>query len=148
MIYLNDLDDKIVVFGMSCVGKTTFAKQLTSHHYYCFDALFHWRDIEVFGLSVSANLAEIRDYCQGKFVLDGWVLADQEGQFLPPQAKVYVIYASYEQIISQYRVKVDDPKDHRQMFHKWYGIDYTKLPGTRYFRNDGEFVETNYFDKV
>ena len=32
-------DDKIVLFGMSCVGKTTFAKELVNHSYYCFDDL-------------------------------------------------------------------------------------------------------------
>lgn len=149
MICLKPLDDRIVVFGQSCVGKTTFAKQLTEHTYQCFDQLFHWHLIETFGLSIETNLAHIRNTCQActRFVLDGWHLSDKEGSFFPPGAAAYVIYAPYNQIISQYRVPVYEHEEHRAMFDKWYfRVDYTKLPGTRYFRNDGEFLETTEID--
>ena len=51
MKLLQPLNKRIVCYGMSCVGKTTFAKQMHSK-YHCFDALFQWHLIEAFGLSI------------------------------------------------------------------------------------------------
>jgi hypothetical protein len=138
------LDDKIVIFGQSCSGKTTFAKQLTDHYYYCFDALFPWHLIETFGLSITTSLHYIKAFCEAtpKYVLDGWHLADKEGKLLPEGCAVYVVYCSYEQVLKQYRVEVTDPNEYWGMYQKWYGIDYEKLPGVRYFLNSGEFLET------
>ena len=139
---LQPLDDRIVLFGQSCVGKTTFAEALSSHRHYCFDSMFHWWTIESLGLPVDVNLQEVSKNCTAeKFVLDGWTLADESGDYLPLGAKVYVIYAPYEQIISQYRIPVGDPEEFRLMFNKWYGVNYKTL-GARYFRNEGLFVET------
>lgn len=140
------LDDKIVVFGMSCVGKTTFAKEIDTHHYYCFDSLFQWHIIETFDLSIKDNLLEIQRNCDAnKFVIDGWSLADQEGKFMPLESKIYVVYATYDQVVSQYRVKVYDHEEYRGMYRKWYDVlVYDKLPDVRYFHNIGEFVETDY----
>lgn len=137
------MDDKIVVYGQSCVGKTTFATAIGTHAYYCFDYLFRWHDIETLGLSIEANLRHIRTTCTDpKYVLDGWHLADKEGQLLPPGAAVYVVYAPYKQIISQYRVPVLSEDEHRPMYGRWYcEIDYASLPGIRYFSNEGDFVE-------
>lgn len=142
---ITNIDSKLVIFGMSCSGKTTFAKSLTGHRYYCFDAMFNWHCIETFGLSIEANLSEVRDSCVGdKWVLDGWHLADHRGHFLPKGSSVCVVYATYERIIGQYRVPVDDFEQHRRMFKKWYHeVDYEKLPATRYFLNGGEFEETS-----
>src|SRR4051812_21762650 len=114
MICLKPSDGRIVVFGQSCVGKTTFAKQLNGHVYHCFDELFHWHLIETFGLSIESNLVHIRNVCQAsdKFVLDGWHLSDKDGLFLPAGAVVYVVYAPYDQIISQYRVPVYEHEEH------------------------------------
>lgn len=140
---LQPLDNKIVVWGMSCVGKTTFAGEL-DHHYYCFDALFHWRLIESLGLPVEENLLEVSKSCIAeRYVLDGWTLADKEGDYLPKGASVYVVYAPYEQIISQYRIPIDDPEEFRGMYQQWYGVNYKTL-GARYFRSEGlqSFVET------
>lgn len=139
------LDDKIVIFGQSCVGKTTFASKLLYHHYYCFDAMFHWHDIENFGLSIQSNLKTIKEFCkEDKFVLDGWSLCDKEGVFLPKDAAVYVVYSSYEKIISQYRIEVIDPEEFKMMYEKWYNyVDYTIFGKVRYFLNSGEFTETN-----
>jgi hypothetical protein len=130
---------------MSCVGKTTFSKQMKDHQYHCFDALFHWHLIEALGLSARCNLIHIKEQCiEDRFVLDGWHLSDPEGCYLPASSKVYVVYATYEQIVSQYRVKVIDPEEYRGMYRKWYlSVDYDKLPGVRYFLNTGEFVETD-----
>src|SRR5574343_192042 len=115
------LDNKIVVFGMSCSGKTAFAKQLNGYKYYCFDELFHWHDIETLGLSFEANLNYIKELCvEEKFVLDGWYLGDKIGRYLPRDSVVYVVYASYDEIIGQYRVGVLDRNEHRQMYYRWY----------------------------
>jgi len=143
VITLSELDDKIVVFGQSCSGKTAFAQQLTSHHYYCFDALFHWHSIEALGLSPSANLKELSTICTtDRYVLDGWHLSDRDGRYIPEGARVYVVYAPYEKIIEQYRVPLISPEEVRPMFHKWYyEIEYPRLH-CRYFANEGTFVET------
>lgn len=140
---LKPLDNKIVLFGQSCVGKTTFAKEL-DHEYYCFDAMFHWQLIESLNLSVDLNLQEISKKCiADRYVLDGWTLADSKGEYLPDGVCVYVIYASYDKIISQYRIPVNDSEEFRTMFHRWYDLDYKTLVA-RYFRNEGSyFIESN-----
>jgi len=147
MFCLQPLDDRIVVFGMSCVGKTTFAKQLMTHHYYCFDALFQWHEIETLGLAMIPTFERISEVCtEFRFVLDGWHLFDKEGRWLPTNAIVYVVYCPYQRVISQYRVPVAFPNEHISMFHKWYyDIAYDKFP-TRYFLNEGEFSETSRSD--
>lgn len=133
---------KIVIFGMSCVGKTTLAQSLSEHEYICFDALFQWHLVEALGLSLEANLRHVASVCTApKFVLDGWHLSDAEGGLLP-ESVVYLVYAPYAQIIDQYRVPVSSHDVHRPMFQKWYfEVDYRRFP-TRYFLNCGEFVET------
>lgn len=138
------LDDRIVVFGMSCAGKTTFS-QLLPRPYYCFDWLFQWHLVEGLGCSPSANLEHVSRECSSaQFVLDGWHLSDKTGRYLPVGAVVYVVYSEYDRIVSQYRVPYSDPDEFRGMFAKWYhGVDYNQLPGVRYFLNDGSFVETD-----
>lgn len=144
IVELEPLDNKIVLMGMSCVGKTTFAKQLKDHHYYCFDAMFHWRVIETFGLPVDDNLEEISKSCiAGKYVLDGWTLADSIGQFVPKDSRVYVIYAPYDQVIDQYRIPYSSRDEFRKMYSNWYGLNYKALEA-RYFRNEGLFVERGF----
>jgi adenylate kinase family enzyme len=131
-------DDRIVVMGMSCSGKTTFASQLESHHHYCFDELFQWHTVETLGLSTEANLRHVSNFCTAsQYVLDGWHLSDREGQWLP-EATVYVVYAPYRQIIEQYRIPVRRQEEHWPMFKKWYHeIDYPSLK-SRYFLNEGQ----------
>ncbi len=148
MILKKELDDRIVVFGMSCAGKTTFSKQLLNHHYYCFDAMFHWHLIESLGLSVTLNLEYIQNKCnQLKFVIDGWNLSDAIGNFFPSNSTVYVVYAPYEQIVKQYRIPVLDFNEFRSMYEKWYQqIDYKKFKA-RYFYNTGNcFIEKDSDD--
>ena len=140
-------DNKIVIFGQSCVGKTHFAHQI-DRTYVCFDALFPWHQIEGLGLSTSRALQYIKETCDSmsEFVLDGWHLSDQIGSFFPEDVCVYVLFASYSQIISQYRVKVDEPDQHRSMFNKWYSIEYPSFPKVRYWKNDGHSInETTEF---
>lgn len=133
-------DQQIIVFGMSCSGKTTFAKQFD--HYLCFDALFPWHMIETLGLSISQALEYVSAHCCPPFILDGWHLSDIGGKYFPNGTRVYVVYAEYEKIISQYRVKVYDKMDYMPMFRKWYEIDYDSL-NARYFYNQGDFIETS-----
>lgn len=142
---LKPLDERIVLFGQSCVGKTTFALQVADHGYRCFDALFPWHLIETLGLSISAALEHVREACgDGPFVLDGWHLADRDGLYLPVGACVYVVYAPYQTILRQYRVPVTDPLEYWPMYQKWYAeVTYGRLPGVRYFLNTGEFRETS-----
>lgn len=147
---MEQFDDRIVLFGMSCVGKTTFAKSIKTHEYYCFDYLFQWHCIETFGLSSTENFRYIQKQCSAdKFVLDGWHLADCKGQYLPEKSIVYVIWAPYNHIISQYRVKVYDHEEHRSMYHKWYiDLDYDKFTGIRYFSNLNKFEEISRDDFI
>lgn len=145
---LKDHADGILLFGMSCSGKTTFANMLMSHHYFCFDAMFQWHEIETLGLPISEGLktvVEVVENSEGKWVLDGWHLADAECRCIPYETSLYVIYADYDQIIEQYRVPVGDSKEHLSMYYKWYSpANFAGLYGTRYFFNNGyDFNETS-----
>lgn len=138
------MNDKLVIMGMSCVGKTEYASTLKEHEYLCFDALFPWNDIETLGLSTEEGLRHVRESCASpKFVLDGWHLSDPEGLLMPRDATVCVVYAPYDQIISQYRVPVEDHDQHRTMFRKWYHeIKYPSFQSCCYIFNTGiEFEE-------
>jgi adenylate kinase family enzyme len=143
MTLLKEIDNKIVVFGMSCSGKTTFSQSLKDHFYYCFDALFQWHLIETLNLSITENFKHIQNVCVAdKFVLDGWHLADKKGKYLPKDCVVYVIWAPYKKIISQYRIPVTNSEEYWPMYNKWYcEIDYDNLPSVRYFENTDKFVE-------
>lgn len=147
---LNQFDDRIVLFGMSCSGKTTLAKTIYTHEYYCFDSLFQWHCIETFGLSITENFKYIQNQCVAdKFVLDGWHLADSKGEYLPEGVVVYVVWAPYDHIVSQYRVKVYEHEEHRSMYKKWYlDIDYNRFSGIRYFSNLGKFEEISQNDFI
>lgn len=143
MNLLTPHSDKIVIFGQSCSGKTTFARTLLNHKYYCFDALFPWHSIETLGLSSSQSLKNVVSECTAdRYVLDGWHLSDKQGVLLPADAIVYVLYCDYDKIIAQYRVPVFDKESHRSMFDRWYKqIDYSRFPKVRYFKNDSDFTE-------
>jgi len=135
-----------VIMGMSCVGKTEYALTLKDHDYFCFDALFPWNDIETLGLSTEEGLRHVRESCASpKFVLDGWHLSDPEGLLMPRDATVCVVYAPYDQIISQYRVSVEDHDQHKPMFRKWYyDIKYPSFQKMVFIQNEGHsFVETS-----
>ena len=133
------------------MGKTTYAQTLKDHVYYCFDALFPWNDIESLGLSTEEGLKHVRDSCvDPKFVVDGWHLSDPTGKLFPSDVAVHVVYAPYDQIISQYRVSVEDHDQHRPMFRKWYHeIKYPVFQSFNFFLNTGySFVETSLEDFI
>jgi hypothetical protein len=145
MDLLSPLDEKIIVWGQSCVGKTHFSQQL-DRPYLCFDALFRWHEIETLGFSPTKNLEYISSLMTGPCVLDGWHLSDPHGGLMPRDAVVYILYAPYRQIIEQYRVPVREYYEHHMMFHRWYKIEPTAFQNKlRYVRNTvGSFIETTY----
>lgn len=141
-------DDRIVIWGMSCVGKTTMAKEIgrDGRHIHCFDALYPWSDIECLGLSAECALDYIGKHCrESRFVLDGWNLSDREGRFLPPACTLYILYAELETILRQYRVQVHETNNHREMFRKWYLDDHPPCPA-RYFFNTGQVIRESSRD--
>ncbi len=149
-----ELNDRgLVIMGMSCVGKTAFAKTFFLHRYCCFDALFPWHEIETLGLSTDAGLQSVTNFANEStfpFVIDGWHLSDPEGLLMPDGVGVCVVYAPYDQIISQYRVPVEDHDQHRPMFRKWYHeIKYPSFQKMVFIQNEGHsFVETSLEDFV
>jgi len=130
------------MFGMSCVGKTTFAQLMTNHEYFCFDAMFNWHLVETLGLSIETGLRHVSELCDAvpNFVLDGWHLADKTGSLLPVGTTAYVVYDDYDSIIRRYRVPVPNKAQHVPMFEKWYDLGLS-VP-IRYFRNHGDISET------
>ena len=138
---------RVVMFGMSCVGKTTFAKLMKDHTYFCFDAMFNWHLIETLGLSIETNLKHVAELCNSvpNFVLDGWHLADKTGSLFPPGTTAYVVYDDYESIIRRYRVPVPDKMQHMPMFNKWYDLSLS-VP-VRYFKNNKGIVETTLLER-
>lgn len=146
---LKEHSDKIIVYGMSCVGKTTFSNLIFSHQYFCFDALFDWHSIETLGLSIESNLIHICNNLKSapKFVLDGWHLFDKSCKLIPKDFQIYVIYDDYDSIIQRYRVPVLSHKDHFSMYQKWYDLQIDRP--IRYFKNDiYEFRETDSLVKT
>lgn len=132
--------------GMSCVGKTTFAKEFFLHKYCCFDALFPWHEIETLGLSTEAALERVTNFANEStypFIIDGWHLSDPQGKQMPKDdVCVCCVYAPYDQIISQYRVPVEDHDQHRPMFRKWYHeINYPEFQTIKYIRNTGRYFK-------
>ena len=67
--------------------------------------------------------------------------ADTRGRRLPEGAVIYVLFAEYSRIVSQYRVPIISVEDYRAMYRRWYEIDYASFPATRYFLNEDDFTE-------
>jgi len=113
---------KVVVFGMSCVGKTTYAKSL-GLPYFCFDYLFPWDLIETFPeITIDKALKNVIFQCEkeNSYVLDGWHLADLEGNFIPEDCEIHILYDSHKNIIDRYRTPVISSDQHFSMYKKWY----------------------------
>jgi adenylate kinase family enzyme len=139
---------KIVMMGQSCVGKTTFAEQIGRQcdcDYFCFDALYPWHDIEGLALSPNAAIDHVLGHLEksDQFVVDGWITSHLYDHRLlgMEHLVVYYIGASYDRIISQYRVPVERHDQHAPMYKKWYDVDYDRFPRVRYWENTGEFEE-------
>lgn len=137
---LKPIDDKIVLLGMSCVGKTKMAESLLSHKYYCFDALFPWHVLETIGGSIKRSLLDIKP-SETKFVLDGWHNSDLRCKLTPKESVPYLIYADYSFILSNYRVPISGPQAFFNMYQIWYKAEFAK--NTRFIKNTGSFSETS-----
>jgi len=114
---------KIVVFGMSQVGKTTYATSLNVP-YFCFDYLFPWALVEGFAdLSTEEALKHTIAVCEKEdsYVLDGWHLSDIHGDLLPEDCEIHVLYDHHQNIIDRYTTPVVSSDNHREMYKKWYG---------------------------
>ena len=115
--------DRIIIWGMSCVGKTTFAQRIAKDvgsEYVCFDAHFPWHTIETLDGSPVAGLGHLSELCSTeKCIVDGWHLSGADWSHFPEDYMVYVLVAPYDQIIDQYRVPVDHRDQHLNMFKKW-----------------------------
>lgn len=136
------LDDKIVLYGMSCSGKTTFATNVKGHRYICFDEFFPWHDIETLGISAKQYLIKIRDMLSDKCILDGWHLSDKNFNLLSKEIKVYAVYSEYDFIVNNYRGKINGPLAYENMYDLWYTRD---LKVDKYIRNKGNcFIETSF----
>lgn len=124
------------------MGKTTFALQLRDHHYYCFDQLFPWSAVEFFGSCPLTSLRMVNQSCKAvKFVVDGWHLSDIEGQLIPENTKIYIIYSDYETMFRHYRKEPLNYNDHLETYHQWYSASFIDC---RFFRNINRcFVETD-----
>lgn len=141
------LDKKVVLWGQSCVGKTTFARTMPNK-YLCFDYLYPWHIVESFpDTSIPDVLDHIKQLCEHEesYVLDGWNLADTEGKYLPDGSTVYVIYDSIDNILQRYRVDVIAKDEHREMWRKWYLVDFSRFPRVRYFHHTKE-TDYEYFN--
>jgi hypothetical protein len=137
---------KIAVFGMSQVGKTTYAKGLDLP-YYCFDYLFPWPLVESFpDLSIWAALKNIVNNLPENYVLDGWHLADIHGNLLPEDCEIHVLYDHHQDIIDRYTVPVVALDNHREMYKKWYG-DINDSVRTKFYQvRYGEVPEPQRFE--
>ena len=113
---------KVILWGMSCVGKTTYAKSLDLP-YFCFDYLFPWNLVESFpDLSMDEAIKNtIRTLSkESSYVLDGWHLSDIKGTLLPEDCEIHVLYDHHQNIIDRYRVPVVALDGHKEMYKKWY----------------------------
>ncbi len=147
---LSPLDDKLVLMGMSCVGKTSMAHELKTHQYYSFDAQFKY-GLKVPGISRKKNWQLILDRCtENKFVLDNWSTEDVLGKTIYhkyPDACICVVFDRYQDILRRYRVPVTGKDAHYKMYEKMYcEIPFEDYQRVRYFRWDqGNYVE--YLEK-
>lgn len=139
-----DHSSRVLLWGMSCAGKTTFAQTMTEHAYMCFDALFNWHLIETVCLPIDTQLKHISALCDmhPKFVIDGWHLSDKRCELSPPDTTAYVIYDDYESIIRRYRVPVSTHMEHFHMFKRWYDLELS-IP-VRFFKNGDIITETDF----
>jgi GTPase SAR1 family protein len=141
---MGSLDDQIVLMGMSCVGKTTFASVLKERGYAVshFDAQYTYNLTGLAGVSRIKNWARIIRGCEGKFVLDNWTTEDKLGQVLyeaKPDACIYVLYDLYPNILDRYRVPVTGEDAHFMMYKKMYSeVPFEDYKRVRFFRVHGQ----------
>lgn len=139
---------KVIVFGISQVGKTTYATSLNVP-YFCFDYLFPWPLVESFAdLSIEEALKHTINVCEKEdnYVLDGWHLSDISGSLLPEDCEIHVLYDHHQNIIDRYSAPIVASDNHREMYKKWYG-DINDSIRTKFYRiRYGEAPEPRTFE--
>lgn len=135
------LDPQIVLMGMSCVGKTTFAKSLKDHPVHHFDAQYTYNLTGLPGVSRVKNWRRIIRNCGDRFVLDNWTTEDELGRVLyesKPDACIVVLFDTYPSILDRYRVPVVGEDAHFMMYKKMYTeMPFESYKKVRYFEVDG-----------
>jgi hypothetical protein len=121
------LPPKIVLMGMSCVGKSTFAQILAKdqgYAYHSFDVQYNYKRNTLPGVSKQKQWKTILSYCvEDQWVLDNWSTEDFLGTTLyeaQPHACIVVLYDKYVNILERYRVPVRGEDAHKMMFVKMY----------------------------
>lgn len=123
---LSPLGDKLVLMGMSCVGKTTLASSLAPRGYAhrSFDAVYTYSLASLSGVSRRRDWARIISSCtEDRFVLDNWTTEDPCGETLYsvcPTACVVVLFDARENVLGRYRAPVTAEDRHRGMYDKMY----------------------------
>ena len=132
---------KIVTRGMSCSGKTTFANMVKlseGYTVYHFDPQFTYELRTLAEVSRSANWKRIIRACgQPPWIMDNWTTEDTHGDVLfseCPDACVYVIFDTHQNILDRYRVPVVGPDAFYSMYEKMYRkMEFEQYPSVRYF---------------
>lgn len=141
--------DRVVLMGMSCVGKTTLAARMDRVHH-SFDSQYRYGSIGLPGLSSSRQWRRIARGCgEDRFVLDNWSTEDTLGEVLYsvlPEACILVLFDRYEDILARYRVPVRGDDRHRMMYDKMYlHTPFDRYRSARYFRADsGVYAERDF----
>ncbi len=132
------LHDKLVLMGMSCVGKTIFSQKLPRKHH-SFDAQYRYRLSGLPGVSKKRQWERIIRGCrEDRFVLDNWSTEDRLGEVLYgecPDACLVVLFDSLSNILERYRVPVTAEDGHASMWTKMYcETPFHEYRRVRYFR--------------
>lgn len=133
------LHDKLVLMGMSCVGKSTFAAQLKDHKHHSFDARYRYNLDGLPGISKRKQWERIARGCtEPRWVLDNWSTEDLFGETLfsvHPDACVVVLFDSLPNILKRYRVPVTAQDGHLGMWSKMYReTPFVMYSRVRFFR--------------
>lgn len=138
---------KIALMGMSCVGKTTYAKTLPNT-YISFDDKFAYNLSLHTDYNIAYNLNKITSICGSNFVLDNWAFYDIDGKIFYkafPDGVMYLLYAPYNDILKRYRVKIHGPDAFRMMYTNMYlKKDFTKYQNIKYIKVDSTYTMTSY----
>lgn len=136
---LSPLDDKLVLMGMSCVGKTTLASSLVREGYvlHSFDYRYKYHLSGLPGVGKRRQWEKIIGDCvEPRFVLDNWTTEDRLGGILfdkCPDACLVVLFAGLADILKRYRVPVKGKDAHKTMYDKIYrSTPFEEYPKVRF----------------
>jgi hypothetical protein len=154
MNLLKPLDDKIVLMGMSCVGKTTLGQKLKSEGrtLYHFDPQYNYKLAGMVGFSPRKNLKKIIQNCPAdQFVLDNWSTEDKQGALLYeecPEACICVVFDTYPNILARYRCDVKGEDGFYMMYEKMYcKVPFEEYPRVRFLKVESEDYREFYLEE-